>query len=1149
MSIVDKLINDFSKENFVKYIEEKIDDLKFLENSEYQEEKFKVEPIAKINLEDRKNLLIYTIKTDELSERSSRRKQFDIAKRILIDNQADAGIFAFYDKNQNFRLSLVYSIYQGAKRDFSSYKRYTFFIEKAKKYRTIEKALKNLSFNTLDEIKDIFSVKPLVKEFYEEIQNWYALALEDENVYFPGGSKEENLIRLLTRTIFVWFLKQKNLIPEEIFDEERLNKILKDFKKSTNYYNAILQNLFFATLNKPRQERAFAKDEGYPKNKTTFGVKSLYRYEKLLLIKEDDFIKLFENTPFINGGLFECLDQDKEYIDGFSRNEEKRAKLPDYLFFSEEKKYRIKKFYEKEKSVSIKGLINILEEYNFTADESTPTDIELSLDPELLGHIFENLLASFNEETKETARKRTGSYYTPKEIVDFMVNKSLFYYFKDKTNLEDEKLEAIIFYNKNEDLIDQEKQDIVSAIDKLKILDPAVGSGAFPMGILHKLVDILHVIDEDNKLWHELQRKKIVEEMDKVFKIENKEERQKFLDELNENFDETLKYPDFARKLYLIQNSIYGVDIQSIAIQISKLRFFLSLIIDQKIDLSKENFGIKPLPHLETKFVCADTLIGLEKPKQSHIINSVIGKLREELRQLYKKYFNIKNRNQKQKLEDQVKKLKEEIIAKLHKTLKEDTIQKITSFDIFSQTSKADWFDPEWMFGLEDRFDIIIGNPPYIQLQDNSGALRKRYEDKNFEVFDRKGDIYTLFYEKGINLLKDGGYLCFITSNKWMRAGYGKKLRKFFLKYNPKILIDLGPDIFENATVDTNILLIQKAENQNKLEAITLKEKTMDIEKKLKENAVILENLTEDAWFIGDDKEQRLKEKIEKIGKPLKDWDIEIYYGIKTGLNEAFIIDTETRNKILANCTTEEERKRTEEIIKPILKGGNIKRYCYEWKGLWIILAYFGFYKEAYLYTSIVEHLKKFEEQLKNRGQCRYARGCKSQINKDYTGQHHWLELDNNPTKNYLCEFEKEKLVWTAVNSKYSFTIVPPGYYFDNSVFMITGNNLKLWCAIFNSKLIRKYLEFIFSSEENYTYGSKESMEQVVMPIVTPDNQVIVNQIESLVDQILDLKKQNPNKDTSSLESQIDKLVYKLYDLTDEEIELINRDILAEKSN
>jgi hypothetical protein len=356
------------------------------------------------------------------------------------------------------------------------------------------------------------------------------------------------------------------------------------------------------------------------------------------------------------------------------------------------------------------------------------------------------------------------------------------------------------------------------------------------------------------------------------------------------------------------------------------------------------------------------------------------------------------------------------------------------------------------------------------------------------------------------------------------------------------VLIDLGPGVFESATVDTNILMLQNAPNQNRLKAATIHEAKKDginLSEFVENNSMVLNKLGKDAWFIGSAAAQRLKEKIERIGKPLKEWDVNIYYGIKTGLNEAFIITTEKRNEILANCQTKEERKRTEAIIKPILRGRDIKRYYYDWAGLWVILAKFGFYKEAHLYPSIVEHLKKYEKDLKARGQCKYTRQGKAN-NKDYPGQHHWLELDNNPQDSYLSEFEKEKVVWKRIGSVIRFALDADNTYPLDSNVIMTGKNLKYICGFLNSKLsIRQLLENSPKTGTGDVIISVQALEPHKIPPITPSNEPIVRQIEALVDNILAAKKQNPQADTSALEKQIDEMVYELYDLTEEEVRIV----------
>ena len=256
---------------------------------------------------------------------------------------------------------------------------------------------------------------------------------------------------------------------------------------------------------------------------------------------------------------------------------------------------------------------------------------------------------------------------------------------------------------------------------------------------------------------------------------------------------------------------------------------------------------------------------------------------------------------------------------------------------------RSPFFDPEWMFGVQVGFDIVIGNPPYIQLQANKGELGKLYEGKGFITFVRTGDIYSLFYEQGWRMLKPDGNLCYITSNKWMRAGYGEKTREFFAtKTNPELLIDFaGTKVFDNVTVDTNILLFSKSQNQGKTRCCIV-DGISNMSDFVRQSSFIAEFGTSEAWVILTPIEQSIKRKIESVGTPLKDWDIQINYGIKTGFNEAFIISSEKRDEILANCADEQERTRTENLIRPILRGRDIKRYGYKWSGLWLINTHNG---------------------------------------------------------------------------------------------------------------------------------------------------------------------------------------------------------------
>ncbi|HQF11992.1 MAG TPA: TaqI-like C-terminal specificity domain-containing protein, partial [Paludibacteraceae bacterium] len=353
------------------------------------------------------------------------------------------------------------------------------------------------------------------------------------------------------------------------------------------------------------------------------------------------------------------------------------------------------------------------------------------------------------------------------------------------------------------------------------------------------------------------------------------------------------------------------------------------------------------------------------------------------------------------------------------------------------------------------------------------------------------------------------------------------------------------PGVFEHATVDTNILIIQKTKNRKRLHAVTINEKkkdNIDFSTLLEQNGVLLQNLTGDAWFIGSDAEQRLKEKIERIGKPLKDWDVNIYYGIKTGLNEAFIIDDARRKEILDNCKDEAERCRTEAIIKPILRGRDIKRYYYEWAGLWVIVIPAGWTNEnrrnenpemfiEKTFPSLMEHLAKFKEKAQKR---------------DDQGDY-WWELRACA---YYPEFEKEKVVYSETIKIYfdgsrnypRFVFDENKNFLDKTIFFITGRIwLKYLLGYLNSNVSEYLMENGYCNKLGFASRGlqKNLIENIPVPEIAPATEPIVHQIESLVDKILSAKKENPQADTSAWEKEIDGLVYELYDLTEEEIRII----------
>ncbi|MBL7681754.1 MAG: Eco57I restriction-modification methylase domain-containing protein [Flavipsychrobacter sp.] len=734
-------------------------------------------------------------------------------------------------------------------------------------------SLKINSFSKLYEYwQQVFSVNVLNKKFYQELSSWYFWAIQ--NVSFPGAPTSHdafvkkmklddlvhehnatNVIRLLTRLLFVWFIKEKKLIPEDLFELDTLQKdilkeispfhdegMFKDSNKHSVYYKAILQNLFFATLNCPiesdnldKRKRDF-RGEGYGTHR---GIDYLMRYRQYFKQPEKFLEKLNSTVPFLNGGLFECLDDkfNNVYIDGFSDQMIKGEQLivPDYLFFGLEEHADLSDIVgiadKKYKNAAVKGLINILKSYKFTITENTPIEEDVALDPELLGKVFENLLASYNPETKSTARKQTGSYYTPREIVNYMVDESLIAFLKkrlsqtglDANNLEND-LRVLTSFDKRVPFGDTReiKHEIIKALSECTILDPACGSGAFPMGALQKMVHVLQKLDPDNKIWKDVQLKKAEQESKAAFEIENKDARTERLLEINEAFDQSINDPDYARKLFLIENCIYGVDIQPIATQISKLRFFISLVVEQKVDSNKPNFGIRPLPNLETKFVAANTLIGIEKPdvQLSLYETDEVKVLEAKLKAVRHKLFSAKSKETKLKYRQLDQELRAGIAVELQKAgWATDTAEKLSGWDPYDQNASSVFFDGEWMFDVTEGFDIVIGNPPYINANELKKKLGDKYEKLKEGYESAKGtiDIYILFIEFGLKALSRDGSLCYITPNRFLSASYGEALREFIHReYSIRSISDFSSvQVFEAASTYPIVTLIARRDALN----------------------------------------------------------------------------------------------------------------------------------------------------------------------------------------------------------------------------------------------------------------------------------------------------------------------------------------------
>jgi len=1043
----------------------------------------KIKSITQIGESEKLDIALYEITHEsENDPRVTLTREAFRFMRDNVDTYTSNALIIFRSLNsENYRFSLLTTDYKrvGKKteKELSNPRRFSFYLGPDAKVKTPEEFLiKKGAVADIEDLKSRFSVEVVNKEFYLKIADLFYRFIKEAK-YPRDSRKKEFAVKLIGRIIFCWFLKKKKsangvpLIPEELLS-------LKSLEKFKDYFHSVLEPLFFEVLNTPVNKRKF---------------------ENLLQIDE-----LSKTIPFLNGGLFEP-DNDDIYSKGTGT----------FNIISIEDSW-------------FSDLFKLLEMYNFTINENSPLDMELSIDPEMLGRVFENLLAELNPETGETARNATGSFYTPRPIVEYMVDESLKAYLSQNAGIKEQNLDKLLSWSdENPELSKDQKSDILNALDKMKSIDPACGSGAYPMGILQKTALILEKVDPDSIEWV----MKIVDRIsDPIAKTIVEDQLQ------NEDWS-------YIHKLGIIQNSIYGIDIQPIAVEISKLRFFLSLIVDAKIDDSAQNRGVKPLPNLEFKIVCADTLYKSPEPLN---LETLFGRepFFVELEKLVKSYFGANNDVRKDKLKEEIKshikkKVKEKKDAinyalkpakgtkfeQVWGKEKEAEVDKLNnelelwdSYTNIFNHQKVEFFDTRYFFpDVKDGFDIVIGNPPYIQLQNNNGYLGEKYKDQEYISFAKTGDIYALFYERGADLLKDGGHLCYITSNKWMRAKYGEKLRGYLSeKTIPKILIDFGGyKVFDSATVDTNILLFEKTTHPGKLKACKIEKdfkSSMNIADYFNKNHIDLTGLKSDSWIISSADEALIKRKIEEIGTPLKDWDIQIYRGVLTGFNEAFIIDGATKDLLIS------EDPKSAEIIKPILRGRDIKKYKAEFADQWLIATFPALHLNIDNYPAVRDYLKTFGKRLEQSGES----GCRKKTCNN------WFEVQDSIA--YYAEFEKEKIVFQEMVQESSFVYDDKNNFCLDTGRIITGSSLKYLVALMNSSL------FFYSIKSFYGGGSLGDkgvrmkhtfFENFPVPQISKEQQ---KPFEKLVDYILFLKEKDIHPlFVSMFETVINSLVYDLY--------------------
>jgi len=986
--------------------------------------------------------------------------------------------------------------------------------------------------------------KELNKRFYSELFNWYLWAVRSVN--FPNDIdndkddmvyNSENVIRLLTRLIFVWFIKEKNLVPDSLFELKKLKDILKDFKpqsaETSVYYRAVLQNLFFATLNTPMDKDITVenKDEKrrfintLPKTgNDQYLDQTKYRYQNYFTTP-DKALELFSSIPFLNGGLFECLDfkeGNKEIrLDGFSSTEKRQAFIPDKLFFAEKHSIDLNAEYgTKNKKYEVEGLINILDSYKFTITENTPLEEEIALDPELLGKVFENLLASYNPETQTTARKQTGSFYTPREIVNYMVDESLLAYFKQKlvnTEVLETKLRDLFTHVIDlPEFTKQETDVFIKSISEVKILDPACGSGAFPMGVLHRLVDLLNKLDPDNKKWNELQKQRAIAETAEVFDSGDVSEREIRLNEINKAFDLSMNYPDYARKLFLIENCIYGVDIQQIAIQISKLRFFISLIVDQKVDDSKPNRNILSMPNLETKFVAANTLIGLDKPQQMTLMAGDVERLEKELGGIRSKIFFTRKYSEKKILKKKEKAKREELqVALTQSGFSKNVAGQMAGWNPFDPMQSAKFFDPEAMFGFKDGFDVVIGNPPFISYYARRSAkldtATLRYFQANYDFItdtklDGKFNSIMFFIEKACKLMSKKASTFFILDIAFNDVPY-RYIRKYLLENSSINKLLTGLSAFENVYSDQILLQYSNEpleKRKNNLVHYYSDFKNIELNYKVFEQKLWLSNKLFAFALPHDNNLENIFTKIEKFPTLHQLFPAKLVRTCLSlaGHEDEFLLENNKSFK-----------------AKPVLS------YIQNAKNLPV------------RYSEIVNPVQVvFDEELRDKLNQFYRKDAYNEIRR----QPKALGLGS------LFAFTNPKLFVRQSADKIIATYTDIDCAANTSFYIISERDedgiqskisLKYLLAILNSKL----LSFYALEKKIIITGDKKQPQMMIKPFKTlpiaPLSAKEQNNFITIVDKILSGKKEH--KDTSGLEKQIDKMVYKLYELTEEEIKII----------
>ncbi|WRB94471.1 class I SAM-dependent DNA methyltransferase [Helicobacter pylori] len=1046
-----------------------------------------------------------------------------------------------------------------------------------------------LSPNFLLKIPKYSDANTLNKDFYEELL--YILGLEEQN------DKGKILIKpSRTQNSLSYALKEKykNLEDEEVMALLIAwnNRIL---------FLRLLESLLFSFKHFGKHfGKSFLTTENFKDfnalNTLFFEVLAKKNNERLKEIKED---KILEKIPYLNSSLFDKTPLELKGHEIKWLSNEPLEIYPKSVLKKDEK-------YKNKKDLPLlKYFFEFLRLYKFT---TTPKDIKDNTDtsesrlinPSVLGLVFEKLNGY-----------KEGSFYTPSFITSYMCKESITPIVLDKFNAtyqwDCENLKALR-EKIDRNFSNEKAKEYLNTLLTLRICDPAVGSGHFLVSALNEMVLIAYKLGLIASLYrHELRLENdeiiIHTPKNEVFNYEKP-------DRENDPHHQIQKEL-FELKKDIIENCLFGVDINPNSCEITKLRLWIELLKYSYyiFEEGKNTNALETLPNIDINIKCANSLISrfnlnddLKKipnikkkiqeykdlvaqykdPNPLYLLNKadLINKIQD-----LKNTFSLTLKDPKTKaelekaIEKHIKKYNffalddkslldglDYFIPSLFGTLKLSPKEEEEAFasygriralrkkldDALSGREYQNAF--EWRFEfpevLDDEgdflgFDCIIGNPPYIRqehIKDLKPLLQKQYQD----FYNSTADIYTYFFALAYHLLKEKGFNAFITSNKYARAKYGAKLREWLLKKTTLVsYMELNAlKVFESAAVDTSIMSFIK-QTPPKESSFNYYEPTPDDKNDLKSARTLSMKqnaLSTESFIFANASFLDLRDKMESVGTPLKDWDIQINYGIKTGANEAFIITTEKREEILNACKTQEERKRTETLIKPILRGKDIKRYSYEWAGEWIIFIPWHFPNTnnqknmeeneqdfSIHYPIIYTHLLSHKDKLLKR-------------NKDETGKRYEWYCLQRWAANYYKDFEKEKIVYPCIMAKEPcFVYEEKGFYAPAPANIITGDKIeiKYITALLNSKCI------YFAMRKFYMGGGIEgelktnNLEKIPIPKITEKNQKLARKITDCAKAILEAKEKDPKANTQKLEKEIDALVYQLYNLTDEEIKII----------